>query len=106
MPPITARTVFRICMGPLSSVMQFLFSRQRLQHPDPFAFAVVERHVASDARDVHRLAEHLAAAPGHALHRGMNIVDRNDHARVLPGPVRLAGEEPAVDGSWRLRTSR
>src|SRR6266487_6513172 len=80
-------------------------ARQWLKHADPVSFGVEERDIRADARNIHRLAEHLAAGLGDLLHRLGDVVHRDDHGRILRGPVGLLLEEATVDGTWFERTA-
>src|SRR5690606_4999476 len=62
---------------------------QRLEHADPVALRVEERHVLAHSRDVHGIAKHLATSISDALHRGYDVGDRPHYRGLLPRPLRF-----------------
>jgi hypothetical protein len=76
-----------------------------LQHADPITFAVLEGNVGSDARNIHRLAEHTAARLVHSRHGLGDLVHRYHHRGILRRPVWLLFEEAAVDRAGSGRTT-
>src|SRR4030095_6561071 len=80
-------------------------ARKGLQHAHAIVFSVNKCDVLADARYLHRLTQHLAAGFGHLLHRGLDVITRNDDRRRLPRPIGCSREKAAIDRTWSLRTA-
>src|SRR5918996_478717 len=85
-----------------SVLRRMSIARKGLKHAHAIAFGVKEGDVLADARYLHRLAQHLAAGIGHFLHRGRDVIDRDDDGRMLRRPVGPFREEATIDRAWLL----
>src|SRR5262249_60245852 len=63
------------------------------------ALGVEKRNVPSNAGNLRRSPENLAALFPDAPHRGFDVIDPDDDRRVLRRPVGLLREQSAIDGA-------